>query len=199
MNPSKMITILVIIIMSVVACEDVKDVSIKAKEMAIEASQKAAKLAIKTKETTGQTVVSVKLAAEQKVDEANQVITAAVNNAVTQVVNEIKVWIFQALAPLFPWMFIIIFLLFFLALKAVIPLSTMNVMQIILSLISYIVTFWLFAQLGLTSFALKGTLYFVIPIASVVVAMHLIQNKILSNSSGINAKIKSIVPKHVRA
>ena len=199
MKAFKLISILMIVVLSLIACEDVKEVSKKAKEMAIATTQQTAQLAIKAKDATVQNVVSVKVAAGKKVDEASQKVTTAVNNAVAQVVNEIKAWIYQVLTPLFPWMFIISFLLLFVALKAAIPLSTIAVMQVFLSLISYILTFWLFAQLGLTSFAIKGTLYFVLPIAVIAIAMNLCRDRILPKINELNARLTSKLQSHVEA
>jgi hypothetical protein len=193
MKTFKLISILSIIVMSLIACEDVKEVSKKAKEMAIATKQQATQMVVNVADAAEQKVVTVKNAAEQKVDEATQQVTIAVNNAVAQVVNEIKAWIYQVLTPLFPWMFIISFLLLFVALKAAIPLSTIAVMQIFLSLISYILTFWLFAQLGLTSFAVKGTLYFVLPIAVISIAMNLCRDKIFPKINELNASLTSKV------
>ena len=196
MNTFKMISILMVFALSIVACEDVKEASKKAKEMVVATSQQTAQLAIKAKDAAEEKVVSVKVAAEKKVDEVSQKITIAVNNAVVQVTNEIKAWIYQVLTPLFPWMFIISFLLLFVALKAAIPLSTIAVMQIFLSLISYILTFWLFAQLGLVSFAVKGTLYFVIPIVIIAISMHFCRDKIFPKINQLNARLTAKVQGH---
>jgi len=202
MNLFKSLAILVVVMLSVVACDDVDEMTKKAKKIAIVAQQQVTDIAIKAADTAGRQVdnatqqatkiaVKAKGTAEQQMANMTQQVTTAVNNAVLQVVEEIKAWVYEILTPFFPWMFIFMFLFIFVVLKYVIPFGNFVVIQLPLSIIAYTISFWLFATVGLTSFAIKGSLWVVVPIAVICFTLYFSRNYILPKLTALNDRLTS--------
>lgn len=94
-----------------------------------------------------------------------------------------------AAQQLFPWMFIFLFL--FVALKYVIPFGNFVVIQLPISIIAYTIFFWLFATVGFTSFAIKGSLWVVVPIAVICFTLYFSRNYILLKLTVLNDRLTS--------
>jgi len=180
MNLYKLVVIMVIVIVSAVACDNACEVVEKGKKLAIEAQDQATGIINNAVNT-----------ASVKMDEATSQMTNAVNNAVLQAMEKFRMWIVEALTPFFPWIFIIFFLLLFGALKAAIPFSDIVIIQIPILLISYIFSFILFAKIGLTAFAIKGTFWFMVPIIMSCIFFYLFRNTIMPKIMKLNSKISS--------
>lgn len=202
MNLFKLFAILMIVMLSAVACDDVDEMTKKAKKIAIVAQQQVTEIAIKATDAAGRQVDSAAQqvtematiatdAAEQQMVNVTSQVTTAVNNAVLQVVEEIKAWIYEILTPFFPWMFIFMFLFLFVVLKYVIPFGNFVIIQLPLSIIAYTISFWLFATVGLTSFAIKGSLWVVVPIAVICFTLYFSRNYILPKLTALNDRLTS--------
>ena len=202
MNLFKLLAILMIVMLSVVACDDVDEMTKKAKKIAIVAQQQVTEIAIQTSDAAEQQMVNATQqateiatlatdVAEQQMVNVTKQVSTAVNNAVLQVVEEIKVWIYEILTPFFPWMFIFLFLFLFVLLKYVIPFGNFVVIQLPLSIIAYTISFWLFATVGLTSYAIKGSLWVVVPIAVICFTLYFSRNYILPRLTALNDKLTS--------
>ncbi len=118
-------------------------------------------------------------------------VTTKINNEAQDVVFQIKEWVKNGLAPIFPWMFVIFFLLLSGALKAIIPFSNIVIIQLPIVIFSYLMALRLFIQLDLTSFAIKGSLWFFIPIAATCLVLYLFRDIIGPKIAAINAKFLS--------
>jgi predicted Holliday junction resolvase-like endonuclease len=206
----KLLLILVILMFVVVACDKVSDMTQKAKKIAVAAKQQATEIAVKASDVAehqisnatqqaSQIATKTKDAAEHQVDYINQRITVAVNNAVMKIVNEIKAWIYEELVPFFPWMFIISFLLLYVALKSVIPFANFSIVQLSLSIIAYSICFYLFAKVGLMSFAIKGSLWFIAPIAIICAVLYLFKNSIFPKIASLNNSFISKISEQAKA
>ena len=202
MNLFKLLAILMIVMLSVVACDDVDEMTKKAKKIAIVAQQQVTEIAIQASDAAEQQMVNATQqateiatlatdVAEQQMVNVTKQVSTAVNNAVLQVVEEIKVWIYEILTPFFPWMFIFLFLFLFVLLKYVIPFGNFVVIQLPLSIIAYTISFWLFATVGLTSYAIKGSLWVVVPIAVICFTLYFSRNYILPRLTALNDKLTS--------
>ena len=202
MNLFKSLAVLMIVMLSAVACDDVDEMTKKAKKIAIVAQQQVTEIAITASDAAGRQMDNATQqateiaamatdAAEQKMASVTQQVTTAVNNAVFQVAEEIKAWIYEILTPFFPWMFIFLFLFLFVVLKYVIPFGNFVVIQLPLSIIAYTISFWLFSTVGLTSFAIKGSLWVVVPIAGICFTLYFSRNYILPKLTALNDRLTS--------
>jgi len=98
----------------------------------------------------------------------NQRIDVTVN----KILMDFKIWINQKLSPLYPWMFIVLFLFFSNAFKLLIPFSNIGVIQFPLIIIAYGMTFYMYYSLNLWKYAIRGTLYLILPVAVICVLLY---------------------------
>jgi hypothetical protein len=139
----------------------------------------------------GKVVDNTRRYAEEQLDKTQQQLLAAVQTVTEKVVTQTKIWIFEALKPFFPWIFILFFLSLFAALKAIIPFSNIFLIQLPLVLTSYIFSFWLFAKQELSSFALIGTLWLFIPVAITTIIFYLGRSYFKPKILALNSKLVS--------
>lgn len=151
----------------VTACDDVMNKYEKVKKEAVESVDDALD---KYDEVKKETVDSVVKKAEEIKDKAGKSIdftTAQISKyldiAINKIVLDVKEWIHAKLIPIYPWAFIILFLFISAALKYLVPMSGVGIIQLTLTFLSYIFTFLMFYFVGLAYFALKGTFYLMIP------------------------------------
>ncbi len=191
MKKTILLSIVMFTFLCLFACEKVNEVSNTAKKIATTVKQESVKMAVHAANTAEQQVDKAVVAVEQQVENANQQLESAINAAVVEVINKIKTWIYEAFIPFFPWIFIVSFLMLFAGLKAAIPLNNLHIIQVPLAFISYILVFWLFSKAGLTSFAIKGSIYIVIPIAITALIIKLGKKSILPKMSSLSEKFAS--------
>lgn len=146
-----------------VGCEKANDIAESAKVIAIKAQHLITTKAGEASHNAIKAANNAKQAAVKQIDKVGDQITTIVNETTQQVIVQIKAWIYKTLKPVFPWLFIISFLLFFVALKLAIPLSNFMQVQLVLAVVSYAVSLWIFTKMGLLAFAIKGSLWFICP------------------------------------
>lgn len=127
--------------------------------------------------------------AQEQLDKTQQQLLTAVSNVTQQLIMETRSWIYETLKPFFPWIFIIFFLLLFAAFKAIIPFSNILIIQLPLVTTSYIISFWLFAKQGLSSFALTGTFWLFIPVSISICIIFLCKNYLKPKLLAMNTNI----------
>ena len=153
-----------IFIAMVIGCEKANDIAESAKEVAIKAQTLITEKAGEVSDNAVKVSGNVKHAAVEQINEINDQINAIVIETTHQVIVQLKAWIYEIMRPVFPWLFIIFSLLLFVALKFAIPLSNVMQIQLAIAIASYAVSFWIFYKIGLLAFAVKGSLWFLLPI-----------------------------------
>ena len=132
---------------------------------------------------------SAKVAAENKINGVNQKISNTINETIRKGIEDIKERIYNSLEPIFPWIFILCFLLLFAALKAVIPFSNAVIVQIPLVFLSYISIFFIYSSIGLIYFAIIGTLWILVPVLAVCFISYKFRERLIPKIQEINDKI----------
>lgn len=183
--------VLLLIVVVLMACEDVTKMSKKAMKVAQSAKQQTTEIAVNTVKAAEQKVDTAITHTEQQLDSTTQQVTNAINSAVLTAVEQLKTWIYEVLTPIFPWIFIATFIIFFAALKLTIPLGHLAIVQLPLSLISFTAVFWLYAKIGLASFAIKGLMYMFFPIIAVALLITSFRNYLVPKLYDLNLKLKS--------
>lgn len=124
-------------------------------------------------------------------------VTETINNEIQGSILQAKDWLYNSLKPIFPWLFIIFFLLFFAILKSLIPFSHIVIIQLPIVFISYVVAFLLFFKLHLTHFAMIGSIWFVTPIVLTILILYFFRKTLIPKLTAINdrfvAKMKNII------
>ncbi len=148
----------------VVGCEKANDIAKSTKDAATKAQHLITAKAVEVSDNAMKVADNAKHVAVKQIDKVSDQITTIVNETTNQVISQIKAWIYEIMRPVFPWLFIIFFLLLFVALKFAIPLSNFTKIQLAIAIVSYAVSFWIFYKIGLLAFAVKGSLWFLLPI-----------------------------------
>lgn len=170
-----LIVLLVMLGLPITGCNDLSEMADTAKKVAVQQAGKA------TREIAARTTKAaedVKQLAGEQLDKAGQQIEYIVNETTGKIVAEIKAWIYQTLSPAFPWIFIILFLVVVGALKAAVPFSGIVVVQLPLVLFAYAMAFYLFSELGLVAFAIKGTLWLLMPVVLSCVVIYVFRKSL---------------------
>ena len=174
-------------------CEKANDIAKSAKDAATKAQHLITEKAGEVSDNAIKVADNAKQVAVEQIDKVNDQITAIINETTHQVIAQIKAWIYEILRPVFPWLFIIFFLLLFGALKFTIPLSNIMQIQLALAVVSYAVSFWIFFKIGLFNFAIKGTLWFLLPFIITCLIVWFFQNirktKIVGFKSRATSKV----------
>ena len=135
---------------------------------------------------------SVEQGIQQGVDGVNDSlnkVSQSVQDGIQQGVDRVNAHIYQLVEPMFPWMFIIFFLLFFAALKAIIPFSDKVVIQLSLILISYLVSIKIFSSMGLLYHAFLGTLWLIMPFVLLGTIFYFFRERLAPIVARINSKL----------
>lgn len=167
----------------------------KSKEFAVvktqQTTEKVQKEVEKVQESANQAVANVSKEVTDAVNQMGQEITEAVNRKINQELDRTKKAIYTAMEPMFPWAFIIFFLLLFGALKAVIPFSQVDIVQLTLALMSYIFSVKVFYDMELMMYALEGTFWLSLPFAIVFAGNYFFKDKVADFIEKSNDNLKS--------
>jgi Sec-independent protein translocase protein TatA len=173
-----------IFIALVIGCEKANDIAESAKKAAKKAqtliTEKAVEVsdtAVKVKDNAVMVAGNVKNVAIEQIDEINDRVKAVVIETTQEVIFQLKAWLYEIMKPVFPWLFIIFFLILYVALKFAIPLSNFVQMQLAIAAASYAISFYIFSKIGLSAFAVKGSLWFLLPIIMSFLGFWLFRNK----------------------
>jgi Sec-independent protein translocase protein TatA len=190
--------VIFIFIAIVVGCEKAKDMAESAKKAATKAQtlimEKVSEVsdsATKVKDNVKQVAVNVKQVSVEHIYEVNKQIKNIVNETIQQVIVQIKAWIYKTLEPVFPWLFIILFLLLFVALKLAVPLSNLVQIQSALAVISYAVAFLIFTKIGLLAFAIKGSVWFLVPFIISCLVVWFVRNVRKTKTLSLKSRVMS--------
>ena len=175
----------------VIGCEKANDIVESAKKTATKAQTLITEKAIEVSDNAVKVADNAKQAAVGQINNLNDQIKTIVNDTTHQVIVQIKAWIYEILTPVFPWFFIIFFLLLFVALKLAIPLSNVMQIQLALAVVSYTVSFWIFTKIGLLAFAIKGSVWFSLPIIISCLAVWFYRKTNKTKISGPKSKVMS--------
>jgi len=132
--------------------------------------------------------VELKDSTVQQATEMGDSVSNYSDEMMNNVTNSIKLWIYETLEPTFAWMFLILFLLMFGALKMVIPFSNYAIVQLPIFLGSYGFIFSLFYQLKIASYALEATFWFLLPIVIVALGLFFSRKTLIPKIKEFNKK-----------
>ncbi len=128
----------------------------------------------------------VSKAAVKSVDTISQ----GVEHGVRQGIDSVNSSIFEFFEPMFPWMFIIFFLLLFAALKAIIPFSNKAIIQLSLVTISYFLGLKVFYDMGIFYYAFIGTIWLLMPFVVLGTIFYFFRGKLTPMIFNLNTKLK---------
>ncbi len=187
------VVLFVLLILGLSSCSDSKkayeDAKVKAaevKDSAVKQYEESKTKVVEQYETTIVQAAEVKDSAVKKYDDTVQSVSDYQDKIIAEVTESIKAWIYKTLEPVFPWMFLVLFLVLFGALKMIIPFSNYTAIQIPIFLGSYGLIFSMFYILDIAIFALEATFWFLLPIVTVSLIIFFFRKTLLP-------KIKALI------
>ena len=143
---------------------------------------------IKLYQDTKTKAVKLKNNVVQQANDVEGSVTNFTNEKMDNVTNSLKLWIYTSFEPIFPWMFLILFFVMFGSLKMVIPFSNYRVVQIPIFLGSYSFIFSIFYKLEIASYAFEATLWFLLPMMLVAIALFFSRKTLIPKIKEFNKK-----------